>query len=105
MLRSYAWGIMVEQQYLLQNYDRLPLVADYGEGCYLFDTDGKRYLDAIAGIGVNALGYSHPAITAVLIEQAKRCVHASNLVSNRYQGLLAKELCAISGMDRVFFSN
>ena len=91
--------------HLLQNYHRLPLTADSGEGCYLIDTDGHRYLDAIAGIGVNALGYSHPRITAVLTEQAKLCVHTSNLISNRWQEPLAAKLCAVSGMDRAFFSN
>jgi acetylornithine/N-succinyldiaminopimelate aminotransferase len=96
---------MAENEFLLQNYERLPLVADRGEGCYLIDADGNRYLDAIAGIGVNTLGYSHPRIVSVLIEQAQRCVHTSNLVSNRYQGMLAEKLCAIAGMDRAFFSN
>jgi acetylornithine/N-succinyldiaminopimelate aminotransferase len=90
---------------LLQNYARLPVTIDSGEGCYVYDLHGKRYLDMIAGIGVNALGYCQPRITAALIEQAQLCVHTSNLVSNRYQEPLAEKLCAISGMDRVFFSN
>jgi acetylornithine/N-succinyldiaminopimelate aminotransferase len=90
---------------LLQNYERLPLVVECGRGCYVFDEHGKRYLDVIAGIGVNALGYCHPRITTALIEQAQLCVHTSNLVSNRYQGELAERLCALSGLDRAFFSN
>jgi acetylornithine/N-succinyldiaminopimelate aminotransferase len=96
---------MNKSAFLLENYCRLPMTVESGEGCYLIDTGGKRYLDAITGIGVNALGYSHPRITAALIEQAQRCVHTSNLVSNRYQGMQAEKLCSISGMDRAFFSN
>jgi predicted acetylornithine/succinylornithine family transaminase len=96
---------MTGNDHLLQNYSRLPLIADSGEGCWLTDVDGKRYLDGIAGIGVNALGYSHPRITAALVDQAQRCIHTSNLISNRYQGPLAERLCAISGLDRVFLSN
>jgi len=91
--------------HLLQNYARLPLTAASGQGCYLIDTDGRRYLDAITGIGVNALGYSHPRITAALVEQAGLCVHTSNLISNCWQEPLAAKLCAISGLDRAFFSN
>jgi predicted acetylornithine/succinylornithine family transaminase len=96
---------MTENTFLLGNYSRLPLVADSGDGCYLTDINGKRYLDAIAGIGVNALGYSHPRITATIADQARHCIHTSNLISNRYAGPLAKKLCAISGLDRAFFSN
>jgi acetylornithine/N-succinyldiaminopimelate aminotransferase len=94
-----------ERQFLLQVYDRYPLVVTSGRGCYVFDAEGNRYLDAIAGIGVNALGYSHPRITEVLLEQAQRCVHTSNLVYHPYQGQLAERLCVLSGMDRAFFSN
>src|SRR5690349_20769350 len=92
-------------KFLLQNYCRLPLVAVSGEGCYLIDSDGTRYLDAVSGIGVNALGYSHPRITFALIDQAQRCIHTSNLVHHPYQEKLAAKLCVISGMDRAFFSN
>ena len=90
---------------MLQNYDRYPLVVESASGCYVFDLEGKRYLDMIGGIGVNALGYGHPRIAATLAEQAARCVHTSNLVYHRYQGALAERLCAMSGLDRAFFSN
>jgi predicted acetylornithine/succinylornithine family transaminase len=96
---------MTENGFLLQNYARLPLVAESGEGCYLNAADGKRYLDAIAGIGVNALGYAHPRITAAIEDQARSLIHTSNLISNRYAGSLAERLCSISGLDRAFFSN
>jgi acetylornithine/N-succinyldiaminopimelate aminotransferase len=94
-----------ERQFLLQIYDRYPLVVTKGCGCYVFDSEGNRYLDAIAGIGVNALGYSHPRIIEVLVEQAQQCIHTSNLVYHPYQGELAERLCALSGLDRAFFSS
>ena len=94
-----------ESRCLLQNYSRYPLVVESASGCYVFDLDGKRYLDMISGIGVNALGHGHPRIAAALAEQAARCLHTSNLVYHRYQGALAERLCAMSGLDRVFFSN
>src|SRR5262249_55896512 len=74
-------------------------------GCYLRGVDGKRYLDLISGIGVNAFGYAHPRITAALVNQATRCIHTSNLLFYPYQGMLAERLCPISGLDRAFFSN
>jgi acetylornithine/N-succinyldiaminopimelate aminotransferase len=76
-----------------------------GSGCYLTDSSGRRYLDAITGIGVNALGHAHPRIVAALLEQAPLCIHTSPLFRHPYQSLLAETLCAMSGMDRVFFTN
>ena len=64
----------LEKQYLLQNYARFPLVLHRGKGCYVYDTEGKRYLDLIAGIGVNALGYAHPRITKVIRDVAPASV-------------------------------
>jgi acetylornithine/N-succinyldiaminopimelate aminotransferase len=90
---------------LLPTYGSRPLMVERGEGCYLFDADGRRYLDFITGIGVNALGYSHPAITAAIRNQAGLCVHTSNLHMHRYQEALAKRLAEWSGLDYVFLSN
>jgi acetylornithine/N-succinyldiaminopimelate aminotransferase len=95
----------LEKQYLLQNYARFPLVIHRGKGCYVYDTDGKRYLDLIAGIGVNALGYSHPRLTKVIREQAGLLLHISNLYYHEYQGPLAERIAKASGLERVFFSN
>ena len=95
----------LEKQYLLQNYARYPLVLHRGKGCYVYDTSGKRYLDLIAGIGVNALGYAHPRITKVIREQAGLLLHTSNLYYHEYQGPLAERVARASGLDRVFFSN
>ncbi len=95
----------MSDKYLLGNYTRLPLTVSAGEGCYLIGDDGRRYLDMITGIGVNAFGYCHPRLTSVLLEQSRECVHTSNLVSHRHQRALAERLCGMSGLDRAFFSN
>ena len=97
--------VELEKQYLLQNYGRHPLVLQRGDGPYMWDVDGKRYLDFIAGIGVNALGQNHPRITAVIGEQAARLIHTSNLYYNEFQGPLAKTIAEVSGLERVFFCN
>src|SRR5450432_2566848 len=90
----------LERDYLLQNYARYPLVLDHGEGPWVYDIDGNRYLDFISGIGVNSLGYDHPRITRVISDQAALLLHTSNLYYHRYQGALAKKLTEISGLDR-----
>jgi acetylornithine/N-succinyldiaminopimelate aminotransferase len=95
----------LEKEYLLQNYARYPLVLARGKGCYLYDLSGKRYLDFISGIGVNALGHAHPRLVKVIREQAGLLMHTSNLYYNRYQGLLAKRLAEMSGLQRCFFCN
>jgi len=95
----------LERDYLLQNYARYPLVLARGKGCYLYDTDGKRYLDFISGIGVNALGHAHPRLVKVIREQAALLIHSSNLYYHQYQGKLAKRLCEMSGLQRCFFGN
>ena len=95
----------LEREYLLQNYARYPLVLTRGKGCCVYDLEGHRYLDFIAGIGVNALGHAHPRIVAAIREQAGLLIHTSNLYYNQYQGPLAKRLAEISGLQRTFFAN
>jgi len=95
----------LEKQYLLQNYARYPVVLQRGKGCYVYDTSGKRYLDLIAGIGVNSLGYAHPRLTKVIREQAGRLVHCSNLYYHEFAGPLAERISRASQMPRVFFCN
>ena len=95
----------LERDYLLQNYTRYPLTLARGKGCYLYDTQGRRYLDFITGIGVNALGYAHPRMTKVIREQAGLLIHSSNLYYHEYQGRLAKRLVEMRGLQRVFFAN
>ncbi len=95
----------LEREFLLQNYARYPLVLDRGDGCHVYDVEGNRYLDFIAGIGVNALGHNHPRIVKVIREQAGLLIHSSNLYYHRYQGVLAKKLAEVSGLKRSFFCN
>jgi acetylornithine/N-succinyldiaminopimelate aminotransferase len=97
--------IELEKQYLLGTYARFPLVFEKGKGVFLQDIAGKKYLDMISGIGVNALGHAHPRIVKVIRDQAAKLIHISNLYYNQYQGPLAKKLSEASGLSRVFFSN
>jgi len=97
--------IELEKQYLLGTYARFPLVLEKGKGVFLQDVNGKKYLDMISGIGVNALGYAHPRIVKVIRDQVAKVIHTSNLYYNLYQGPLAKKLSEMSGLPRVFFSN
>src|SRR5215469_4630245 len=95
----------LERDYVLQNYARYPIVIHRGKGCYVYDLSGNRYLDFIAGIGVNALGHAHPRIVKVIRDQAALLIHCSNLYYHEYQGPLAKKLSEISGLARSFFCN
>ena len=94
-----------EAKVLLPTYDRQPVFFTKGRGVYLWDADGKRYLDFLSGIGVNALGHGHPAIQSTLKRQAGRLIHVSNLFFHEFQSELAKRLTKISGLDRAFFCN
>jgi acetylornithine/N-succinyldiaminopimelate aminotransferase len=94
-----------ERNYLLHTYNRYPIVLVRGKGAFLYDIEGKRYLDFVAGLGVNALGHAHPRIVKAIREQAAKLVHVSNLYYHEYQGPLAEKLCALSGLNRAFFSN
>jgi predicted acetylornithine/succinylornithine family transaminase len=97
--------VELEKHYLLQNYARHPLLLVRGDGPYMWDDSGKRYLDFIAGIGVNALGQNHPRIVAAIQEQAARLIHTSNLFYNQFQGPLAQRIAEVSGLNRTFFTN
>ena len=95
----------LEEKYLFQTYKRNEIYFSHGSGPYVFDLEGRRYLDFLAGISVNSLGYNHPRIVNVIAEQGKKLIHTSNLFYHQYQGLLAKKLTEISGMSRAFFAN
>jgi acetylornithine/N-succinyldiaminopimelate aminotransferase len=95
----------LERQYLLQTYNRYPVVLARGKGVFLFDNEGRKYLDLVSGIGVNALGHAHPRIVKAIRDQAAKLIHVSNLYYHEYQGLLAEKLCKLSGLNRAFFSN
>ena len=94
-----------EKNLLLPTYDRLKVLFTRGKGVYLWDAKGKRYLDFLSGIGVNALGHAHPAVLKVIKDQAGKLIHTSNLFYHPYQSELAKRLTKMSGMDRAFFCN
>ena len=91
--------------HVMNTYARLPVAFERGEGVWLWDTLGRRYLDALAGIAVCGLGHSHPALTAVLREQAGKLIHTSNLYGITLQEKLADRLAELSGMENVFFCN
>lgn len=90
---------------LMETYARQEIAFSHGEGAYLFDTRGNRYLDGIAGIGVNALGHAHPAVLAAINTQASKLIHTSNLYRVEAQEQLAIKLTELTGMDACFFGN
>jgi acetylornithine/N-succinyldiaminopimelate aminotransferase len=102
---SLASVSRMEAELLLPTYERQPILFVRGRGVYLWDSQGKRYLDFLSGIGVNALGHNHPAIQSAIKRQAGRLIHVSNLFFHEYQAKLAQMLTQISGLDRVFFCN
>ena len=90
---------------LMSTYNRLPVTFVQGQGAWLTDSEGRRYLDALSGIAVCGLGHAHPALTAALADQAGRLLHVSNLYRIAEQEQLGETLCQLSGMERVFFAN
>ena len=92
-------------QPIMNTYGRLAVTFERGEGCWLYDTEGKRYLDALSGIAVCGLGHAHPKVTAAIQAQSSQLLHTSNLYGIPRQQELAERLTHISGMDNVFFSN
>ena len=102
---SVAAVARLEAKLLVPTYERQPILFVRGRGVHLWDSRGKRYLDFLSGIGVNALGHRHPAIQAVIKRQAGRLIHISNLFFHEYQAELARRLTQISGLDRAFFCN
>ena len=92
-------------RHLMNTYKRSEMIFTHGRGCYVFDQNGKKYLDFLGGIAVNALGYSYPDLVKTIRREAGRAVHVSNLFHNPFQGPLAAKLAKWSRMDRVFFTN
>ncbi len=93
-----------DSAHLLPVYARFPVVMDHGKGVFLYDTSGNRYLDLMAGLGVNALGHAHPRMVAAMADQAAQLVHLSPQYASRYPGELGERLCDLSGMKGVFYS-
>lgn len=94
-----------EKKLLLATYERSPIMFTSGDGVHLFTENGRHYLDLLSGIGVNALGYAHPAIVNTIAEQSRKLIHTSNLYFHQGQAELALRLTAASGLDRAFFCN
>ncbi len=90
---------------LMNTYSRQPVAFTHGEGVWLWDTDGRKYLDALSGIAVNTLGHAHPALVRGLQDQVGKLIHTSNLYEVSLQTQLAQELVRLSGMTNVFFCN
>ena len=93
------------ERFVVPSYARFDLVLDRGEGSYVWDVDGRRYLDLAGGIAVCSLGHAHPAITKVVVEQSRKLIHVSNLYYNELPGLLAKRIVDLIGPGRCFFCN
>jgi len=90
---------------LMSTYAPLPVAFESGKGAYLFDTEGNKYLDAVAGVAVCSLGHANPEVADAIAEQARTLIHTSNLYKITHQIELGDKLCALSGMDKVFFGN
>ena len=97
--------VLLGKQYIMNTYNRLPIVLEKGEGSWVYDTDGNAYLDFVGGIAVNCLGHGHPVILEALQEQAQKMIHCSNLYWIPPQIALAKILVENSCLDKAFFCN
>src|SRR5579864_4879717 len=94
-----------EAQLLLPTYDRQPLLLERGKDVYVYDSDGRKYLDFVSGIGVNALGYGDKAVLKTIAKQSARLIHTSNLYYHEFTPQITERLTKISGLDRVFLCN
>jgi len=93
------------EPHVMKTYGRLPMALSHGRGCWLWDTEGKKYLDGLGGIAVNTLGHAHPKLVPALQEQIGKLIHTSNYYAAPLQERLAAKLCEISGLSNVFFCN
>lgn len=93
------------EPHVMHTYGRLPMAMSHGRGCWVWDTEGNKYLDGLAGIAVNTLGHSHPRLVPALQEQVAKLIHCSNYYAAPLQETLAAKLCELSGLTRVFFCN
>ena len=93
------------EPHVMSTYGRLPIALSHGRGCRVWDTDGREYLDALAGIAVNTLGHAHPRLVPALQDQIGKLIHTSNYYAAPLQERLAAKLCEISGLTNAFFCN
>jgi acetylornithine aminotransferase len=89
--------------HVMNTYGRLPIALSHGQGCRVWDTEGRRYIDGLGGIAVNTLGHAHPKLVPALQEQTAKLIHCSNYYENPLQEALAKRLCELSGLSAAFF--
>ena len=91
--------------HLMNNYGRLPVSFDHGQGVWLWDKEGHKYLDALAGIAVNSVGHAHPRLVRAIADQASKLIHCSNYFNIDLQEQVAEKLVEHSGLEAVFFCN
>src|SRR5689334_7962331 len=91
--------------HLMNTYGRLPIALSHGQGVWLWDTEGRRYLDGLAGIAVNTLGHAHPKLVPALHDQINKIIHTSNYYQVPLQEALGAKLCELSGLNKAFFCN
>ncbi len=97
--------VAMDAESIMSTYARQPIVISHGRGARLWDVEGREYLDFLAGIAVVGIGHSHPRFVAAITDQAARLTHISNLYHNELQARLARKLCTLTGMEKVFFCN
>jgi len=97
--------VLPSEPHVMQTYGRLPIALSHGQGCWVWDTNGRRYLDGLGGIAVNTVGHAHPRLVPALQEQIAKLIHTSNYYHVPLQEELAAKLCEISGLTNVFFCN
>ncbi|MDP3222660.1 MAG: aminotransferase class III-fold pyridoxal phosphate-dependent enzyme, partial [Rubrivivax sp.] len=91
--------------HVMNTYGRLPIALSHGRGCWLWDTEGRKYLDGLGGIAVNTLGHAHPKLVPALQDQIAKMIHSSNYYEVPLQESLAAQLCELSGLSAAFFCN
>ena len=96
-------AVVSPMPHVMNTYGRLPIALSHGKGCWVWDTDGRKYLDGLGGIAVNTLGHAHPKLVPALQEQVGKLIHSSNYYEVPLQETLAAKLCELSGLDSVFF--
>jgi len=97
--------IKAEELYFINTFNRQPIVLDKGKGMEVYDKDGKKYLDFLGGIAVNSLGHAHPKVVDAIKKQSEKLIHISNIYYNEPSVILAKKLCELTGLNKVFFAN
>ncbi|HRP28830.1 MAG TPA: aspartate aminotransferase family protein, partial [Burkholderiaceae bacterium] len=104
-MKANAKTMPPSEPHVMQTYGRVPIALSHGKGCWLWDTEGRKYLDGLGGIAVNTLGHAHPKLVPALQDQIAKLIHTSNYYFVPLQEQLAAKLCELSGLSKVFFCN